>query len=237
MAQVNVGDFSDLETALKVLKIRVSREGTLKELKRHEFYLKPSERRNQKHRAAVKRLRRRDRISRLRDKDWKPRTFQDEQFEKGKVLPPEPERAIGTAIAIVMRKRNGEVELATIKDREKISIGFITGSIMPGNDPISVASREVYEEINLSPIIPESRKVFYELNVNKNPGAPPYMMHGVIIKKFTGVPKEGEEIVPLSFMWRTTDEILDLIETGAFQSNHSRFFFKFLEEIEKDEEE
>ena len=234
MAHINVGNFPDLETALKVFKTRVSKEGILRELRRHEFHLKPSERRNQKHRDAVKRLKRRDRIFRLRDKDWKPRTFRDELLEKGRAIP-EPESAIGTALAIVTRKSRGEIELATIEDREKGAIGFITGSIMPGNNPISVASREIFEEVGFTPIIPESRKIFHEINVNKTSG-PPYMMYGVIVKKFTGTLKEGEELVPGSFKWRTEDEILCLIERGKFLRNHAPFFFKFLEDEDEEKE-
>lgn len=56
MATVIVGDSESFEKAMKRFKKVVEREGILTELKRREFYEKPSQKRKRKERAAKKRL-------------------------------------------------------------------------------------------------------------------------------------------------------------------------------------
>ncbi len=56
MATVIVGDSESFEKAMKRFKKVVEREGILTELKRREFYEKPSQKRKRKERAARKRL-------------------------------------------------------------------------------------------------------------------------------------------------------------------------------------
>jgi small subunit ribosomal protein S21 len=56
LATVIVGDSESFEKAMKRFKKVVEREGILTELKRREFYEKPSQKRKRKERAAKKRL-------------------------------------------------------------------------------------------------------------------------------------------------------------------------------------
>ncbi len=56
MATVIVGDSESFEKAMKRFKKVVEREGILTELKRREFYEKPSQKKKRKERAARKRL-------------------------------------------------------------------------------------------------------------------------------------------------------------------------------------
>ncbi|ACG57431.1 ribosomal protein S21 [Hydrogenobaculum sp. Y04AAS1] len=56
MATVIVGDSESFEKAMKRFKKVVEREGILSELKRREFYEKPSQKKKRKERAARKRL-------------------------------------------------------------------------------------------------------------------------------------------------------------------------------------
>jgi len=56
LATVIVGDSESFEKAMKRFKKVVEREGILTELKRREFYEKPSQKRKRKERAARKRL-------------------------------------------------------------------------------------------------------------------------------------------------------------------------------------
>jgi ribosomal protein S21 len=56
LATVIVGDSESFEKAMKRFKKVVEREGILTELKRREFYEKPSQKKKRKERAARKRL-------------------------------------------------------------------------------------------------------------------------------------------------------------------------------------
>jgi len=56
LATVIVGDSESFEKAMKRFKKVVEREGILSELKRREFYEKPSQKKKRKERAARKRL-------------------------------------------------------------------------------------------------------------------------------------------------------------------------------------
>lgn len=56
MASVIVGDNESFEKVLKRFKKVIEKEGILTELKRREFYEKPSQKRKRKERAARKRL-------------------------------------------------------------------------------------------------------------------------------------------------------------------------------------
>ncbi len=56
MASVIVGDNESFEKVLKRFKKVIEKEGILTELKRREFYEKPSQKKKRKERAARKRL-------------------------------------------------------------------------------------------------------------------------------------------------------------------------------------
>ena len=58
MTKVVVKEGEPFEKALRRFKKKVEAAGTLKELRRREYYLKPSIRKKEKQRAAVKRKRR-----------------------------------------------------------------------------------------------------------------------------------------------------------------------------------
>lgn len=55
MAEVRVGDHESLDAALKRLKRMMQQDGILAEMRRHEHYVKPSDRRKQKARARRRR--------------------------------------------------------------------------------------------------------------------------------------------------------------------------------------
>lgn len=52
---------NNVDRALKVMKRKLADDGMFRELQAHEFYEKPSEKRNRRHRAAVSRQRKADR--------------------------------------------------------------------------------------------------------------------------------------------------------------------------------
>lgn len=54
MPEVRVGENEGLETALKRFKREIQREGILKEIKKREYYEKPSEKKKKKLQAARK---------------------------------------------------------------------------------------------------------------------------------------------------------------------------------------
>ncbi len=54
MPEVRVGENEGLETALKRFKREIQREGILKEIKKREYYEKPSEKRKRNYRPPVK---------------------------------------------------------------------------------------------------------------------------------------------------------------------------------------
>lgn len=58
MAQVNLRDGEPVEKALRRFKKKVEAAGILKDVRRREFYLKPSIQKKEKQRAAEKRRRR-----------------------------------------------------------------------------------------------------------------------------------------------------------------------------------
>lgn len=55
MAEVRVGEHESLEAALKRLKRMMRQDGILAEMRRHEHYVKPSDRRKQRARARRRR--------------------------------------------------------------------------------------------------------------------------------------------------------------------------------------
>ena len=58
MAEIQVKDGETVEKALRRFKKKVESAGILKDVRRHEFYLKPSIRKKEKQRSADKRRRR-----------------------------------------------------------------------------------------------------------------------------------------------------------------------------------
>ncbi len=54
MIRVNVRDGEDVRNALKKFKKLCEREGLIKDMKRHEFYEKPSEKNKRRERKAAK---------------------------------------------------------------------------------------------------------------------------------------------------------------------------------------
>jgi len=61
MTKMELKKGEDLEKALRKFKMKVRREGLIDEIKKREFYEKPSERRRKKQEAAVRRETRRRR--------------------------------------------------------------------------------------------------------------------------------------------------------------------------------
>ena len=59
MTKMELKKGEDLEKALRKFKMKVRREGLIDEIKKREFYEKPSERRRKKQEAAVRRETRR----------------------------------------------------------------------------------------------------------------------------------------------------------------------------------
>ena len=64
MAEVRLQEGESLENALRRFKRKVQQEDTIKEIKRHSFYLKPGERKRVKQALARKRLRKKTRLER-----------------------------------------------------------------------------------------------------------------------------------------------------------------------------
>ncbi len=58
MLGVVVGENESIDNALKRFKKLIEREGLISELKRREFYEKPSEKRKRREKAALKKIRR-----------------------------------------------------------------------------------------------------------------------------------------------------------------------------------
>ncbi len=58
MLGVVVGENESIDSALKRFKKLIEREGLISELKRREFYEKPSEKRKRREKAALKKIRR-----------------------------------------------------------------------------------------------------------------------------------------------------------------------------------
>lgn len=54
MPEIKVHENEDVESALKRFKREIQKEGILKEIKKREFYEKPSERRKKKLQAAIR---------------------------------------------------------------------------------------------------------------------------------------------------------------------------------------
>jgi small subunit ribosomal protein S21 len=61
MPRIDVGKGESLEKALRKFKMKLRREGILDEVKKREFYEKPSQRRRKDKEAAVRRERKRQR--------------------------------------------------------------------------------------------------------------------------------------------------------------------------------
>ena len=61
MTKMELKKGEDLEKALRKFKMKVRREGLIDEIKKREFYEKPSERRRKQHEAAKRRETRRRR--------------------------------------------------------------------------------------------------------------------------------------------------------------------------------
>lgn len=59
MPKIHVGKGESIDKALKKFKRKMRREGIIDELKKHEFYEKPSDRKRKQMARAVKRERRR----------------------------------------------------------------------------------------------------------------------------------------------------------------------------------
>jgi len=79
-AQVTLDPFSDIEAALRRLKKAMGKDGLFKEMRRKEFYLKPSERKRRKRAEAQKRARKAKKKHIARrdqgyDEDRKPNHF------------------------------------------------------------------------------------------------------------------------------------------------------------------
>ena len=65
MAKIEVRKEESIDKALKKFKSKIRKEGILEEMKRREFYEKPSQRRRREKAQAVKRERRRQRESEM----------------------------------------------------------------------------------------------------------------------------------------------------------------------------
>lgn len=65
MAKVEIRKDEPIDKALRKFKSKIRKEGILEEMKRREFYEKPSQRRRREKAQAVKRERRRQRESEL----------------------------------------------------------------------------------------------------------------------------------------------------------------------------
>ena len=64
LAEVKVQKAEPIERTIRRFRRKVEQAGILKEYRRHSFYLKPGERRRQKHARALKRKRRSERRNR-----------------------------------------------------------------------------------------------------------------------------------------------------------------------------
>ncbi len=65
MAKIEIRKEESIDKALRKFKSKIRKEGILEEMKRREFYEKPSQRRRREKAQAVKRERRRQRESEL----------------------------------------------------------------------------------------------------------------------------------------------------------------------------
>ena len=63
MTKVELRKGEDLERALRKFKTKIKREGLIEEMKKREFYEKPSQKRRKKHEAAQRREERRRRLA------------------------------------------------------------------------------------------------------------------------------------------------------------------------------
>ncbi|MDI6731869.1 MAG: 30S ribosomal protein S21 [Candidatus Margulisiibacteriota bacterium] len=63
MTKVELRKGEDLERALRKFKTKIKREGIIEEIKKREFYEKPSQKRRKKHEAAQRREERRRRLA------------------------------------------------------------------------------------------------------------------------------------------------------------------------------
>jgi len=245
MAFIKVYEGEGIDDALKRFKRKEQKEGILREYKKHTFFLSPSEERRSKHRAAVKRFRRKqNRERRTFNPDWKPRHAFGRRYEPK--VPSDPllsllslreedeEESIGTVLMIVIRtteKEGNEVkELLTLKDKEKSKIGFPTGKIRVDETLVDAGCREAMEETNLKIEIPKALKPFHEINVGKSDD--PHVMSGMIVEKYSGTMKAGIEIEDGSLRWRDFNDIDSLIMQDIFLPNHSSFYNKFIEKEE-----
>jgi small subunit ribosomal protein S21 len=61
MTKIELKEGEDIEKALRKFKMKIRREGLMDEMKKREFYEKPSQRRRKQHEAAQRREERRRR--------------------------------------------------------------------------------------------------------------------------------------------------------------------------------
>lgn len=202
------------------------------------FFMSRSERRRKKKFMAAKKARRREwkarRFSRSDPKEyWALKEYENivsaEQEADDLRLAihgeEKEEETVGTVLVMIRRRRQGQERILTLQDKMKGGrIGFITGGIRPEETLRDAACRETSEEAGLT--VKEKGVIpFHEKNVSRS--LRPYLMTGVVVKKFSGRLRAGEEIEPGSLRWRTFAEIDELIIQDQFVLNHTDFFNEF----------
>lgn len=236
MAYVNVQEVGNLEKSLIIFDREVAKEGILKRWRSHQYFQKPSERRRAKERKSRKRLQRQlVRRRRFENPNWKPGIALGRRQKPAHESPIarfiRKDESIATVLMIIMRTRKIHdekvIELLTLEDKEKHGrIGFPTGGIERGETVHVAACREVREETGLIITISADHPPFYEKNVSRS-NDNPYMMHGIVVKKYSGNLKEGEEIVSGTAKWRSLEKIDILIMRERIVPNHVDFFNVF----------
>lgn len=227
----------------------------MRDFSQHRYFVSPGEKRRGKTRMAVQRIYRQQRkIQQKMRRD--PKIFFAEQ-EYNRIKAAEKEIAeiqtshagnsaspknssIATVLALIQKigkrlRKRVSLYLTAIDEEKGGQRGFITGGVETGETVQEAARRETKEETGLEAEVADSAPLFHELNVAFG-GEKPYFMKGLLIKKFSGKLRTGEEIKPGSLQWLTTDEIDEQIISGRFLPNHAEMWNIFCSGSKKETE-